>query len=49
MDAIDAIIVRHQNSCKTSPSNAKRKAKAITFEATSGLANERDNNVVRAS
>jgi hypothetical protein len=42
MDAIDAIIVRHQSSCKTSPSNEKRKAKAISFEATSGLANKRD-------
>ncbi len=49
MDAIDAIIVRHQSSCNTGPSNAKRKAEAISFEATSGLANERDKNVVRAS
>ncbi len=49
MDAIDAIIVRHQSSRNTSPLNAKRKAKAISFEATSGLTNKRDKNVVRAS
>jgi hypothetical protein len=49
MDAIDAIIVRHQSSCNRSPSNAKRKAEAISFETTSGLANERDKNIVRAS
>ncbi len=49
MDAIDAIIVRHQSSCETSPSNGKRKAEAISFEATSSLANKRDKNVVRAS
>jgi hypothetical protein len=49
MDAIDAIIVRHQSSRKTSLSNVKRKAEAISFEATSGLANERNKNVVRAS
>ena len=49
MDAIDAIIVRHQSSRDTSPSKVKRKAEAISFEATSGLVNERDKNVVRAS
>jgi hypothetical protein len=49
MDVIDAIIVRHQSSCNTSPSNAKRKAEVISFEATSGLANKQDKNVVRAS
>ena len=49
MGAIDAIIVRHQSSCDTSPSNAKRKAEAISFKTTSGLANERDKNVVRAT
>jgi hypothetical protein len=49
MDAIDAIIVRHQSSCDTCPLNAKRKAEAISFEATSGLANDRDKNVMRAS
>jgi hypothetical protein len=49
MNVINAIILRHQSSCKTSPSNAKRKAKAISFEATSGLANERNKNIVRAS
>jgi hypothetical protein len=49
MDAIDAIIVRHQSSRKMSPLNAKRKAEAISFKATSGHANERDKNVVRAS
>jgi hypothetical protein len=49
MGVIDAIIVRHQSSRKTSPSNVKRKAEAISFEATSNLANERDKNVVRAS
>jgi hypothetical protein len=49
MDAIDAIIVRHQSSRDTRPSNAKRKAEAISFKATSGLANQRDKNVVRAS
>jgi hypothetical protein len=48
MDAIDAIIVRHQSSCNTSPLNTKRKAEAISFEATSGLTNERNKNVVRA-
>jgi hypothetical protein len=48
MDAIDAIIVRHQSSCNTSPLNAKRKAEAISFKATSGLTNECDKNVVRA-
>jgi hypothetical protein len=48
MDAFDAIIVRHQSSRDTSPSNAKRKAEAISFKATSSLANERDKNVVRA-
>jgi hypothetical protein len=48
MDAIDAIIVRHQSSCNTSPSNAKRKAEAISFKATSRLANEHDKNIVRA-
>jgi hypothetical protein len=31
-----------------SPSNAIRKAEVISFEATSGLANERNENVVRA-
>jgi hypothetical protein len=49
MDAIVAIIVRHQSSRDTSLLNAKRKADAISFEATSGLANERDKNAVRAS
>jgi hypothetical protein len=48
MDAIDAIIVRHQRSHKTSPSNAKRKAEAFSFEATSGLASELYKLVVRA-
>ena len=48
MDAIDAIIERRQNARNTSPSNTKRKAKAISFEATSGLTNERNKNVVRA-
>ena len=49
MDRIDAIIVRHQSSRDTSPLNVKRKAEAISFKAASGLANERDKNVVRAS
>ena len=49
MDAIAAIIVRHQSSCKTSPLNMTRKAVAISFKATSGLANKHDKNVVRAS
>ena len=49
MAVIDAIIVRHQSSRKTSPSNTKRKAKAISFKATSSLANKRDKNIVRAS
>ena len=48
MDAIDAIIVRHQSSRDTSPSNVKRKAEAISFEATSGLANKRNKNIVKA-
>ena len=43
------LIERCQSARDTSPSNAKRKAEAISFEATSGLANERDKNVVRAS
>jgi hypothetical protein len=33
MDAIDAIIVQCQSACKTSPSNATRKAMAISLEA----------------
>jgi hypothetical protein len=46
---IDVVLIeRRQSACDTSPSNAKRKAEAISFEATSGLANERDKNVVRA-
>ena len=49
-ERIDVVLIeRCQSACNTSPSNAKRKAKAISFEATSGLANERDKNVVRAS
>ena len=48
MDVINAIIVRHQSSWEMSPSNAKRKAKAISFKATSSLANEHNKNVVRA-
>ncbi len=48
--AIDIVLIeRRQSACNTSPSNAKRKAEAISFEATSGLASERDKNVVRAS
>ena len=47
MVAINAIIVRHQSSCKTSPSNATRKAEVISFKATSGLADKRNKNVVR--
>ncbi len=48
--AIDVVLIeRRQSARDTSPSNAKRKAEAISFEATSGLANERDKNVVRAS
>jgi hypothetical protein len=48
MDAIDAIIVRHQNAFKTSPSKATRKAATIGLGAASGLAYERDKSVVRA-
>ena len=49
-ERIDVVLIeRRQSACDTSPSNAKRKAEAISFEATSGLANERDKNVVRAS
>ena len=47
MDAIDTIIERRQSARDTSPLNAKKKAEAISFEATSGLANERDKNVMR--
>ena len=48
--AIDVVLIeRRQSAHDMSPSNAKRKAEAISFEATSGLANERDKNVVRAS
>ena len=47
--AIDVVLNEKRQSARdTSPSNAKRKAEAISFEATSGLANERDKNVVRA-
>ncbi len=50
MVAIDAAFIeRRQSACNTSPSNAKRKAEAISFEATSGLANEHGKNVVSAS
>ena len=43
MVAINAVLIeRRQSACNTSPSNAKRKAEAISFKATSGLANERD-------
>jgi hypothetical protein len=42
-------IERRQSARNTSPLNVKRKAEAISFEATSGLANKRDKNVVRAS
>ena len=37
-----------KNSRKTSPLNATRKAAAISFKATSGLADERNKKVVRA-
>jgi hypothetical protein len=47
MDAINAIIMRHQSAQKTSPSNATRKAVAISLGATSCLADEHDKNVVR--
>jgi hypothetical protein len=48
--AIDVVLIeRRQSARDTSPSNAKRKAEAISFKATSGLANECDKNVVRAS
>jgi hypothetical protein len=43
------LIKRCQSARNTSPSNAKRKVEAISFEATSGLTNKRDKNVVRAS
>jgi hypothetical protein len=47
--AIDAVLIeRRQSAHNTSPLNVKRKAKAISFEATSGLANKRDKNVMRA-
>jgi hypothetical protein len=49
MVAIDAVLIeRRQSARNTSPSDAKRKAEAISFKATSGLANKRDKNVVRA-
>ena len=49
-ERIDVVLIKRRQSARdTSPSNAKRKAEAISFEATSGLANERDKNVVRAS
>ncbi len=48
--AINVILIkRRQSSRDTSPSNAKRRAETISCEGTSGLANERDKNVVRAS
>ena len=46
MDAIDAIIVRHQGQ-ETSPLNATRKAMAISLGAASCLTDERDKNIVR--
>ncbi len=49
MDAIDAIIVRHQSAQETSPSNAMRKAVAISLGAARCLANKCDKIVVRAS
>jgi hypothetical protein len=50
VSAIDVILIeRRQSARNTSPLNVKRKAEAISFKATSGLANERDKNVVRAS
>ena len=49
MVAIDAVLIdRRQSARNKSPLNAKRKAEAISFEATSSLVNERDKNVVRA-
>ncbi len=48
MVAIDAVLIkRRQSSRKTIPLNAKRKAEAISFKTTSGLANERNKNVMR--
>ncbi len=50
MVAINTVLIkRRQSAHNTSPSNAKRKAKATSFDATSGLANERDKNIERAS
>ncbi len=47
---IDAILIKRRQSARdTSPLNAKRKAEAISFEATSSLTNKRNKNVVRAS
>ena len=47
--AINVVLIeRRQSARDTSPLNAKRKAKAISFEVTSGLANKRDKNVVWA-
>jgi hypothetical protein len=48
--AINVVLIeRRQSARDTNPLNAKRKAEVISFEATSGLANGRDKNVVRAS
>jgi hypothetical protein len=48
--AIEVVLIKRSQSARdTSPSNAKRKAEAISFEATSGLANECNKNVVRVS
>jgi hypothetical protein len=48
MDAIDAIIARHQSAHKTSPSKATRKAMVIGLEAVSGLDNNCNKGIVRA-
>ncbi len=48
--AINVVLIKRRQSARdTRPSNAKRKAKTIRFKATSGIANERNKNVVRAS
>jgi hypothetical protein len=47
--AIDVVLIeRRQSARDTSPLNTKRKAETISFEATSGLANKRNKNIVKA-
>jgi hypothetical protein len=51
MDTIDAIIVRHESSCKTNALNATRNEATATnsvLKSQGGLAGKHDKSVVRA-